>query len=386
MVVVEEPDTILRRGLADRLVDFPTVDRIVGAERITVDAVRAAVGRHSVIDAVIPGTEVGVLPAAGLADTMNLPGAGVRAAGMFRDKIALRSAAASVGLLQPRWQAIADENELKAAIRMLGSGECVLKPSNRAGSLGVTIFSSEEDPSLIWQRTHSTVISSPTSAWDMDTTRYLIEERLTGYEVSVECLVSDHNIVFVNLTDKHVLRGRYPVEVGHQVPGSHASAAREALTHGMEQLIRVTGFGHGILHGEWILTDHGPALVECAARIPGDRIMELIELAYATPVSHCYVQVMRGKRPVLPTSAAGGASIRFLTPEAGVVTGVVGQTDAGRLPGVRDVVVQVAEGQHLGPIRASYDRVGHVVTMGATGCEAWAIADRAADLINIRTR
>jgi biotin carboxylase len=283
------------------------------------------------------------------------------------------------------WHQLASGTELDAAMRVLGGGAYVLKPASRAGSLGVTIFDSGVDSTAAWQRTHSAVTEAFASAWETTTARYLIEERLAGPEVSVECLIMDHQILFTNVTDKHVLPGAYPVEIGHQVPGPRAAAIQDDLIRCMKRVVDATGFAYGILHGEWILTDGGPALVECAARIPGDRIMELIELAYAVPFTHSYIQVLNGDQPKLPTSPVRGAAIRFLTPEPGAVQRITGQTDAGQIPGVYDVVVQAAEGGQLGPLRASYDRVGHVVATGETSVDAWATAERAARMIGIVT-
>jgi hypothetical protein len=157
---------------------------------------------------------------------------------------------------------------------------------------------------------------------------YLAEERLAGAEVSVEALVSTGTIVCANITEKTVLTGRYPVGVGHCVPAELPAPVQEELIVDTRLLIESTGFGYGcgFIHAEWILADSTPRLVECAARIPGDDITTLIDLAHGTRVVDDLFRLMTGGtvRPRRPRLAA--------TP--GIVTSVGGIEHARDMDGV----------------------------------------------------
>ncbi|MBB5867184.1 biotin carboxylase [Allocatelliglobosispora scoriae] len=386
VVVVETPETIERRDLHRVADKVALVDAVIGVPGLDPDAIVAALAGHRggvPVDRVVPGTEAAVVAAADLARRLGLPGAGVPAALLFRDKLRLREAAELARLHQPDWREVDGPAALAAALPDLGGDRFVLKPSNRAGSEGVSMFDTADDPAEVWQRTAGAVSAGIAYA---EPARFLVETRLTGPEVSVECLVHEGQVVFTNLTDKHVLPGDHPVEIGHQVRGPLAARSGSALTECMRRLTAVSGLRNGILHGEWILTPQGPALVECAARIPGDRIMELLELAYDGPVAQLYFEIMAGQAPHRIPRSLRGAAIRYLTPQPGTVTGVDGIAQARDLPGVHDVVVDAWPGQRLGPVRASHDRVGHVLATGADADQAWATAGLAAATISIATR
>ena len=79
----------------------------------------------------------------------------VAAARTLRDKIAMRAAADSCGLAQPRWmiaESVRDVDEFRGR----HDGRCVLKPADRQASLGVQVLDRDDDAVAAWQHcTHS---------------------------------------------------------------------------------------------------------------------------------------------------------------------------------------------------------------------------------------
>ncbi|MFL6137207.1 MAG: ATP-grasp domain-containing protein [Frankiaceae bacterium] len=381
VVVLEEPHVIERRCLGQQLGRHPLLRDLIPVQ---LDGALPALQRLTAmtpVEAVIPGTELGVTLAAELAEALRLPGAGSRAGRTFRDKLALRAAAAAMGVRQPRWREVTSPTDVRAAMRELGGESFVLKPANLAGSQGVVMLDTATDVDEAWRATTAGRSDRP----EPSGLRFLVEERLTGPEISVECLVSHGRITFTNTTDKHVLPGPYPVEVGHVLPRLRSTRVAEELAAFMSSLVTATGMGDGILHGEWILTTGGPALVECAARIPGDNILALLDLAYGTAISFLYLEAMAGRSIDHTPAPERGAAVRYLTPRAGTVRRVSGVAAAREVPGVHEVVIGVAPGEPVNPLRASYDRVGYVIATGAHASAAWDTASRAAALVTIET-
>ena len=211
---------------------------------------------------------------------------------------------------------------------------------------------------------------------------YLVEQRLDGPEVSVEALVHSGRVGFTNITAKAVQPGISPVEMGHVVPAGLAPEAEAALTARVRQLVRVTGFGYGVLHSEWILVEaRRPHFIECAARLPGDCIDLLIDLAYGGRFTADYLAVLEGRGPVPPRPKRSAAAIRFLTARTGTVREIAGRELASALPGIREVVLSVAPGAAVAPVTSSWSRLGHVIAMGADDREAVQRAATAASLI-----
>jgi biotin carboxylase len=392
VLVAEHTQLVDRRKLHERVADLPVVAGLLPTTAVAAPDPRDLLELPGVdgVRCVLPGTdEQSAITSAVLATTLGLPGAGRRAAETFADKLLLREAARAAGLRQPRWCEVRDAGELACAVRELGVEHVVLKPSGRSGSQGVLLLDRCDDLEEAWAQS----VSAPgrVRVEPPPPTRYLVEERLHGPEVSVECLVEDGAIGFANVTAKRVLPGRHPVETGHALPAQVGARAERALLASMATLVASSGFGTGVLHGEWILLPDGPALVECAARIPGDRITDLLTLAYGVSFVGAYADLMSGGRgpaglAVLPGAARQAAAISFLTPPPGTVDAVVVPEGLGKLPGVVAVSVDVAAGDVVNEATASADRSGWVQAVGPDAGAALACATRAADSIQVVTR
>jgi biotin carboxylase len=383
VLVLDEPDVIKARGALEKAKAHPCVAGIMAAA--TQDEPRAErltelLDRPPRVQAVIPAVEYGVVGAAVLARAWGLPGAGPAAARTLRDKIAMRAAADAGGLAQPEWriaEAVGDVEEFRDRY----GGRCVLKPANRQASLGVRVLDRDDDAAEAWQ--HCTHADEPMlRARYALPGSYLVEQRLEGPEVSVETLVHSGRVGFTNITAKAVQPGISPVEMGHVVPAGLAPDVEAALAAGVRELVRLTGFQYGVLHSEWILVDAcRPHFIECAARLPGDSIDLLIDLAYGGRFTEDYLAVLEGRGPVPPRPKRSAAAIRFLAARTGIVREIAGRELAAALPGVREVTLSVASGATIAPVTSSWSRLGHVIATGADDREAARRAATAASLI-----
>ncbi len=387
VLFIEEPEVSAQRDTAGLCAPHPAVAGLLGipcqdergAERLPRMLERPARAR-----AVLPGGEYGVVAAAALADGWNLPGAGLRTARVLRDKAELRRVAGASGIAQPDWRVV-DGPQSIARFRE-AHPDCVIKPVDRQGSLGVVRIGPGDDPAEAWDEVRSAREPGWIRASDRPYSgRYLAEERLPGTEVSVEALVAAGEMVFANITAKDVLPGRYPVESGHCVPAGLPADATEQLLDVTRSLVQATAFRYGVVHAEWIIRGRTPYLVECAARLPGDHIATLIDLAYGTRLADDMFRVMAGQAIASDGRPRLAAAIRFLTAAPGLVTGIGGVERARDLDDVVNVELTVAEGDVVGPVRSSLDRVGSVIAVGPTAAEARMAAARAAAAIEVRT-
>lgn len=330
--------------------------------------------------AVLPGGDYGAVGAAVLAQEWGLPGAGVRAAQVFRDKGALRRLIDDTGIAQPDWQEVTGPGEAER-FRARHGGHCVLKPANRQASLGVQVIGPEADMTEAWRYTAEADEVTQRARYAVHT-RILVEERLVGPEYSTEALVRDGVVLFFNITAKQVLPGPFPIESGHVVPAPGLSPDLElTLRANTEHLIAASGFGTGMLHAEWILRDGLPHLIECAGRPPGDRIIRLIDLAYQGSLIDDYFGLLADAgEPTTPSAPKGGAAITFVCPPQGVVTAVSGLAESRQSPGVVEAESTLAVGDSTVLITSSWKRRGHVLAVGEDSAQA---ARRAADALNL---
>ncbi|MEU5178848.1 ATP-grasp domain-containing protein [Streptomyces longwoodensis] len=365
VVVIEEPDIIRKRELHDAADRFDCLDRIVPASyQQSAGALDLAAELTATrpVAAVVPGLEYAVPATAALAEKLGLPGATEAAAQALRDKVRLREVSGAGGVRNPRWREVHGPADI---LEFADGGPVVVKPANRQASVGVQLLDSVDEATAAeaWERTSSAAEYEQVPDREL-TWRFLAEERLRGPEFSVEALVREGEVVFENVTAKTVVPGPYPVEQGHLLPAPLDPATQEAFGTAIRKLVAATGFGTGILHAEWILTDEGPTLVECAGRCPGDYLVDLIDLAYGTRIRLTLIDLLAGRPVTLPRSAERTSAIHFLAAEPGTVTGITGLDEAQRLPGVHVAEVDVEAGQEVRPWASSWDRAGHVIATG----------------------
>ncbi|GBQ03696.1 hypothetical protein SSP531S_51710 [Streptomyces spongiicola] len=386
VLVLEEPAVIDARGITALAERHPCVAALFPApsqDEADPDRVVRAVPRPAGVRAVVPVVEYGVVVAAALAEAWGLPGAGPEAARVLRDKGLLRAALAGSGIAQPDWAVVESAGQV-AGFRAAHGGHCVLKPANRQASLGVRLLGPADDVAEAWART--TAADEPTlRAPYEETARFLVEQRLSGPEVSVEAVVHDGEVGFTNITAKLVQDNGHPVETGHTVPAALPPSLADALREAVARLVDTTGFRSGVLHSEWILADGTPHLVECAGRLPGGGITVLIDLAYGTDILRDLLHVLTGAGPVGPLPVRRAAAVRFLVAPPGVVESVTGADEARAAPGVTELHLSAAPGSTVRSVTSSWERAGLVVATGADAAEAGRRAEHALSLVDIRT-
>ncbi|AUI60156.1 ATP-grasp domain-containing protein [Amycolatopsis sp. BJA-103] len=387
VILVEEPDVIRKRDLRARLDGSPLVRELIGWEYASPGTADEFYATHRDLDpvAVVPLIEYATPFAARLAERYGLPGASLGAAQILRDKALLRKVSAAAGLANPECATVTGPAEV-LAFMAAHPGPVVLKPANRQAAVGTQIV---RDPAEAEQAWTSCVeqdegIFVPDRPMELS---MLVERYVPGPEYSVEMLVRGGRRLFANVTGKQLYPGPRPVELAHIVPADIPGDLAETLAEQTDRVVAAVGFADGILHCEWIVSDGVPYLVECAGRIAGDGIMEVIDRAYSMELLRSYFMMMRGEPlPELPRRATGGAAVRFVPMEPGVIDAVLGLEEARQAEGVFLVDIQVKPGHRFSGLRSSWDRTGLVMAVADSPAEALRRAEKAAGLIRIEVR
>jgi biotin carboxylase len=132
-------------------------------------------------------------------------------------------------------------------------------------------------------------------------------------------------------------------------------------------------------------------VVECAARIPGGQMADLVRVATGVDLVEVQLRMALGEelpdelvRPEFQQPLA----IRFLTAEPGPLpTGKV--TAIGSLdkmlafPGVVQAELYLRVGETIRPVRLDGDRRGYVIATGTTNLQALERAEAAARLLDV---
>lgn len=356
----------------------PWIDSLIRLNVSDTTAVLAAaeqVNATHPITAVIPGFEYFVPLAHRLAAWFGLPSNDLRHIDALRFKDRMAECAREHGLRIPRTHVVADEYEALAAGADIGY-PCVVKAPDTTASCDVYKVDGPEELldrcTRIWRR-------PPEEDWEYPVaTVALVQEFVAGPEISVETVTFGAGPALVNVTDKLVTDGPHFVELGHAVPAVLGPDVMARVHRFTEDIHEAYGIRVGAAHIELRLADGEPVLIEVAARLAGDRIIDLVRLATGVDMTRETVRAFLGAcRPERALRYRAGACVRFLAaPAAGRF-----RLDAGRaLRFVHDLDVP-AEIDASGQLRDHRDRHGHVVVRAETAAEAVRRADRSIDLV-----
>ncbi len=388
VIYVEEPDVSRKRQVAEKIEELAFVSGLIEWEYQLAGKADEFYNAHRGLDpaAIVPAVEYATPFAARLAERYGLPGSGLGAALTLRDKALLRQVSAAAGIANPAGARVRSPAEVLAFMRGW-PGPVVLKPTNRQASVGTQVIRDPAEAEQAWSNclVQDEGVFVPDRPMELS---MLAEQFIDGDEYSVEMLVRGGRPLFVNVTGKRLFPGPFPVELAHVVPADIATELSELLGEQTERVVDAVGFRDGVVHCEWIVSDGVPYLVECAGRMPGDAIVDLIEVAYPVELFRCYFAILKGERPPsgLPERAEGGAAVRFLAAGRGEVESVHGIERAERAEGVLHAVCAVPPGHRFTGLRNSWDRAGIVMTHAKSPAEALRLAEAAADLIRIELR
>ena len=331
-------------------------------EQWSASASRAAHGRPPA--GVVAFSEPQVTAAALLQDGLGLPGPGLHAATLSRNKALQRGCFAAAGLRQPE-HLITDDLHAAAgwaAARL----PVVVKPLSSAGSEGVELVADMAAYCALAVRRAG---ERP----------LLVERYVEGPEYSWEAIVSDGEVWFANTTAKETTGPPHFVELAHRTAAEPPPGTAE-LAAGVVGALRMRT---GIVHMEFRVTPEGPTLMEVAVRMPGDFIMDALGLTYGVSWFELVVRGAMG----LPLPPAPAGPVRYaasLLPVAapGVVREIRGLAEVVAHPCVVAAGLRVAEGDVVAPLESSAQRAGHVVLAADSRAELEAaIADVRATLV-----
>ena len=361
----------LREADVARVVDFSDADAVLKATaRLRLDGVLTVSA-----DRAVPVV-------AAVAEARGLPGIGVETAHLMTHKVAMRRRLAEAGVPQPRFAAVRTLAERRRAADEVGF-PAVLKPADSGGQRGVFRVESLDD---VDAHLYEALAASPTG-------EAILEEFVDGVEMNGIVVARGGDAVTLTLSDRlrppgigfgvgwiHV----YPATLfGERLAEAERIAARTASALGLET---------GIAFPQLIAAPDGRiVVVECAARIPGGQMADLVHFAVGVDLVEVQLRIALGDELpdelVLPRFSQPLA-IRFLTAQPGPLpTGRVlrvGPLDKVlAFPGVVQAETYLQAGETIRPVRLDGDRRGYVIAVGETSLEALERAEAAARLLDV---
>jgi biotin carboxylase len=319
---------------------------------------------------------------AAIAEARSLPGIGVETAHLLTNKIAMRRRLGERGVPQPRFAAARTLSETRRAADEVGF-PAVLKPADSGGQRGVFRVDSLDD---VDAHLHEALVASPTG-------EAILEEFVEGTELNGMLVARGSEVIPLTLSDR--LR---PPGIGFGVGWIHVyppTIPPEQLSEAEDvavRTVRALELRDGIAFPQLIAHPDGRVVVvECAARIPGGQMADLVRVAVGVDLVDVQLRLALGDPlpdEVVRPQFAQPLAIRFLTAQPGPLpTGRV--TSVGPLdkvlafPGVVQADVYLQLGETIRPVRLDGDRRGYVLAVGDTNLEALDRAEAASRLLDV---
>ncbi|MGR4880279.1 ATP-grasp domain-containing protein [Streptomyces sp. LARHCF249] len=331
---------------------------------------------HDVLafDGVVSSCDYYLPAVARIAERLGLPGPAAEAVEAACRKDLTRRVLAEAGVPGPRFALCADPAQAAAAARDIGY-PLVAKPVDLCAGMLVREVRDERELDAACRA----LAEFPVNARGQDRMPVvLLEELLTGPEVSVETVSFSGVTAVVGVTDKSIGGAPAFIETGHMFPAGIAPEPERQAVDTAVAAIKALGLDHVVCHTEIKLTPEGPKVVEVNPRPAGNRITELVRHVTGIDLAAACVDVALGRTPDLTPRATGvhSAAIAFLLPDTtGTLTGIEGADEVRAQPGVLELTLAEA-GRAVRAATSNNEYLGHIMTADTRGGGAREAAER----------
>lgn len=229
---------------------------------------------------------------------------------------------------------------------------CICKPTDSSGSRGVMLI---EDQSQLFKAIKYSREYSKSG-------NIIVEELLSGLEISVETVIIKNQVHVLAITEKLTTGKPHFVELGHLEPARISCLIKKQVEVIAAKACQSLGIVNGVAHVEMMITDTGPKVIEVGARMGGDYITsDLVPLSTGIDMMDIMLKIALGDRIHIPKSLSKVSMIIYLVAKQGELVSIFGLDKVKEMRNVVKVNLNIEVGQKIGLIKSSSDRIGSVI-------------------------
>ncbi len=351
------------------------VDRFVECDTTSVDAMLQALEPYKdQLAGVLAGDDCFVSVTADLGCRMGFDYANREAAESQHIKTFMKQRFLAGGVPTPRFYITRTFEEAQKAWNALGR-DCMVKMVDASSSINIFRVSTMQQLRDAWD----TIIDNKQelkTLFDLSK-EVIVEEFVSGRELTVEGYVQDDDVVCLNFTEK--LTAANFVVVGHYLPAQVSAKEADILRKVARQCAQAVGMRNTVFHIEVHISGDDPYVIECASRPPGLHTVELIFRAYGFDLMDISVALAIGEKvtekPRTPQKYFGILSL--YSEVGGVLNHIAGVEELKQRGGVAHLRFDVKPGDRIEPLSSLHQKDGFVILEdptpeGAREKAAWA--------------
>lgn len=321
-------------------------------------------------DGVITFLEEDVEFTAEIAKRLGLIGIDPTVALVARNKFLMRKKLMRAKVPVPHAKLVSTINEALLATKELGY-PLVLKPFKGTDSMWVFKVQSESELHKAFSDITKYSKHPYEAVVPVETKKYVLEQYMSGPEVSVEALAQNGKVVVVGIIDKLPMSEPFFIERGDVCPSRHPEEVQTAIKKVAEATVHAIGIKNGIAHVEIKVTPEGPKVVEIAARMGGDYICDWMDTVYNVNLARQGILIALGSpMDEFPTRPKMHLRADYFIPEEdSILKNVVGIREIEYAPNVHNVYIWAHKGDTLLTPPRGFDTAGWLIVSGKSAKE-----------------
>lgn len=336
---------------------------------------------HKITGVTVMGSDIPQIVVA-LAEYLNTPAIPMEAALLSTHKYKMKCRFKEYGIPVPWFSLIHSVDELRDVVKQRGY-PLVIKPVDRSGARGVFRLTQNCDLDKLYEESLKVSFSG----------QVMVEAYLPGLQISTETVMyrgkgytpgfADRNYDMLDIYAPNI------IENGGWVPTILDNEARKKVEDLVERAAKALGVTDGIVKGDVVLTDRGPAMIEMATRLSGGDFSEsLIPLGCGVNIVEAAINIATGRdvdvaklKPLWNKSVVN----RYFFPEPGKLISIEGIEKVRTLEWLKKLDFWYRPGDIVPKVNSHADRFGVFIATGDTRQQAVERAEWIYNNINIIT-
>lgn len=360
LVVASDQRQTLEDVFPDRMLTLDFLDRKASVNRVI------AFAKAYPLDAVVATDEEAVTLAAIISSALGLSHNPIESVQATQNKYQLRQMLTQAQVPTPKADlfSITDVPE-SIALRM--TYPVVLKPIHLSASCGVIRANNPNEFQAAFDRIKKILADREVLRRGKEAAQtILVESFIPGVEVALEGLLQNGTLSTLAIFDKpDPLDGPFFEETLYVTPSRLPETTQKAIQQTTQKACHAIGLRDGPIHAELRINEHGPFVIEVAARSIGGICSRTLRFGLGISLEEMVLQHAL-KIPIASLQRQNMASgvMMIPIPKAGVLVDVQGIGAAKGIAGIEGVVIMIRRKQKVVPLPEGRRYLGFIFAKG----------------------